>query len=227
MEINSPLVDYVKLSPNNSGFRTMPIDRITPHCTAGKCSVEYLGDLFAQPAYRASSNYAIGKDGRVGLYVNENLRSWCSSSYANDQRAVTIECSSDSYDPYQMDDIVWDKLIVLCADICKRNGKKKLLWLGDKETTLNYTPKEDEMVLTVHRWFANKACPGEWLYGRLGLLAEKVTGELNPKQTAGNDLYRVQVGAFRIKENAEKFLEKVKKAGFKNAFISIQKDYFK
>ncbi len=63
--------------------------------------------------------------------------------------------------------------------ICKRNGKKRLLWLGDKNKTLNYSPKSDEMILTVLRWFANKSCPGGgWLYSRLGDLASKVTAAL-------------------------------------------------
>jgi len=105
-------------------------------------------------------------DGRVLLCVDEGNRSWCTSSNANDQRAVTIECASDTTAPYAFKDVVYQKLITLCVDICKRNGKKKLLWLGDKNKTLNYSPKSDEMVLTVHRWFANKSCPGDWMYAR-------------------------------------------------------------
>jgi N-acetylmuramoyl-L-alanine amidase CwlA len=77
-----------------------------------------------------------------------------------------------------MNSSVYATLITLCVDICKRNGKTKLIWLGDKDKTLAYTPKSGEMVLTVHRWFANKACPGDWLYNRLGDLAEKVTAQL-------------------------------------------------
>ena len=112
------------------------------------------------------------------MYVEEKNRSWCSSSKENDQRAVTIECASETTEPYAFRDVVYQTLIKLCVDICKRNGKKKLLWLGDKDTTLAYTPKADEMVLTVHRWFANKSCPGNWMYARMGDLASKVTAEL-------------------------------------------------
>ena len=181
---NSPLVSYTKLSPNHSGQRTHGIDRITPHCVVGQCSVETLGNIFLPTSRRASSNYGIGVDGRVGMYVEEKNRSWCSSSAANDQRAVTIECASDTTEPYAFKDIVYRTLIKLCVDICKRNGKTKLLWLGDKTKTLNYTPKFNEMVLTVHRWFANKSCPGNWMYSRMGDLAEKVTaalgGEVKP-----------------------------------------------
>ena len=175
---NSPLVNYTKLSPNHSGKRTHAIDRITPHCVVGQCSVETLGNVFLPTSKQASCNYGIGVDGRVLLCVDEGNRSWCSSSNANDQRAVTIECASDATAPYAFKDAVYQKLIDLCVDICQRNGKKKLLWLGDKDKTLNYSPKSDEMVLTVHRWFANKSCPGDWMYARMGDLASKVTAKL-------------------------------------------------
>ena len=220
---NSSLVSYTKLSPNHSGQRTHSIDRITPHCVVGQCSVETLGSIFLPTSRQASCNYGIGVDGRVGMYVEEKNRSWCSSSSANDQRAVTIECASDTAEPYAFKDVVYQKLITLCVDICKRNGKKKLLWLGDKDKTLSYEPKSDEMVLTVHRWFANKSCPGSWMYARMSDLAAKVTAQLGggasedteteypEKLTEG--YYRVrkawsnsksQKGAYKILSNAKK-----------------------
>lgn len=178
---NSPLIVYTKLSPNHSGRRTQNIDRITPHCVVGQLSCETICDCF--PAGRgASCNYGIGTDGRRSLCVEEKNRSWCTSSNANDQRAVTIECASDKSSPYSMNAKVYNSLVELCTDICRRNGKKKLLWLGDKTKTLNYSPKSDEMVLTVHRWFANKSCPGDWLYKNLSDLAAKVTAALGGGQ---------------------------------------------
>ena len=150
---NSPMVAYTYLSPNHSGQRTHSIDRITPHCVVGQCTAEGLGGWFAKTSTQASSNYGIDKDGRVGLYVEEKNRSWCSSSNANDQRAITIECASDTTEPYAFRDVVYQTLIKLCVDICKRNGKNKLIWFGDKDKTLAYTPKAGEMILTVHRWF--------------------------------------------------------------------------
>lgn len=177
---NSTLVEYTRLSPNHSGKRTHAIDRITPHCVVGQVTAEALGELFAQSSRQASSNYGIDRDGRVALYVDEGNRSWCSSSNANDQRAVTIECASDTAAPYAFRDVVYERLIELCADICRRNGKTKLLWLSGKDAALAYEPKADEMILTVHRWFAAKACPGDWLYSRMGDLAESVTAALRP-----------------------------------------------
>lgn len=193
---NSSLVSYTKLSPNHSGQRTHTIDRITPHCVVGQASVETLGNIFSKTAKQASSNYGIGSDGRVGMYVEEKNRSWCSSSNANDQRAVTIECASDASEPYAFRDAVYNKLVELCVDVCRRNSKTKLLWLGTKTKSLNYAPASDEMVLTVHRWFAKKSCPGSWMYARMRELAETVTARLSgsaetePEQTT----YTVKTG---------------------------------
>lgn len=175
---NSSLISYTKLSPCNSGQRTMAIDRITPHCVVGQLSVETIGACFDHSSAQASCNYGIGTDGRVMLCVPENQRSWCSSSSANDQRAVTIECASDKTHPYAINDKVYNKLIELCTDICRRNGKNVLLWFGDKTKTLNYQPKANEMVITVHRWFAPKECPGDYIYNRLGTIAAEVTKRL-------------------------------------------------
>nr|UWI29395.1 MAG: N-acetylmuramoyl-L-alanine amidase [Bacteriophage sp.]DAX18091.1 MAG TPA: N-acetylmuramoyl-L-alanine amidase [Caudoviricetes sp.] len=212
---NSGLVVYTKLSPNHSGQRTHSIDRITPHCVVGQLSCESICGCFTSPQREASCNYGIGMDGRISLSVEEKNRSWCSSSNANDQRAVTIECASDKTAPYAMTDAVYAALIDLCTDICKRNGKSKLLWFGDKNKTLSYEPKADEMIITVHRWFANKSCPGDWLYNRLGDLAAKVTSRLGGgSQQPSGTLYRVQTGAYKQKANADAQLAKVKAAGF-------------
>ena len=175
---NSTLVDCKVLSPNHSGKRTKALCRITPHCVVGQLTAEGIGGCFTSKSRQASCNYGIGTEGRTVLVVDEAYRSWCSSSNDNDQQAVTIECASDKTAPYAMNSKVYDKLIKLCVDICRRNGKKRLLWLGSKEKTLAYSTKGDEMVLTAHRWFANKSCPGDWLYSRYGDLAEQVTRQL-------------------------------------------------
>lgn len=219
---NSTLVTCTVLSPNNSGKRAYPVTRITPHCMVGQLSAQACGALFKNPSRQASSNYGIGTNGEIGLYVDEGKRSWCSSSADNDNRAVTIECASDTRSPYAMNSKVYASLVRLCVDICRRYGKKKLLWFADKNRTLAYKPNEDEMVITVHRWFANKSCPGDWLYSRLGKLAEEVTAQL--AGTEQNDapaerektakLYRVQCGAFSSEGNAEKRVKELKAAGF-------------
>ena len=175
---NSSLIDCVVMSPNHSGKRTHAVDRITPHCVVGQFSAERIGNFFIDKEKQASCNYGIGEDGRVCLVVDEDNRSWCSSSPSNDQRAITIECSSDLKPPYAFNDAVYNKLIKLCVDICKRYNKTKLIWIENKKEALSYQPKENEMQLTVHRWFANKDCPGDWMYERMGDLAMKVTNQL-------------------------------------------------
>ena len=199
---NSSLVSYTKFSPNHSGQRTHSIDRITPHCVVGQLSCESICNCFSSPPRQASCNYGIGNDGHISLCVEEKNRSWCSYSNANDQRAITIECASDTTEPYAMNSNVYDALIRLCVDICKRNGKNRLIWLGDKDKTLNYNPKSDEMVITVHRWFTNKSCPGNWLYARLGDLATKVTAQLSGKTTTPET--KTQKDAFKVLSNAKK-----------------------
>ena len=175
---NSKLVSYTGLSPNHSGRRVCQISRITPHAVVGQLSVERICDCFKDRSRQASCNYTIGADGRIGLCVDEQNRSWCSSSKDNDQRAVTIECASDLTEPYDMKPEVYSALVDLCADICRRNGKKKLVWIADRDKALAYEVRSDEILLTVHRWFARKFCPGNWLFGKLGDLAQEVNSRL-------------------------------------------------
>ena len=169
---NSTLISYTKLSPNHSGKRTKKIDTITIHCMAGQLSVESCGALFAKSSKGASSNYGIGPDGRIALYVDESNRSWCTSSNANDQRAVTIEVASDATHPYAVRDKAYDALLDLVTDICKRNGIKKLVWSTSKNDRVNHL---NGCNTTVHRDYAAKACPGDWLYDR----HDKIVAEVN------------------------------------------------
>lgn len=179
MKADSSLVSCVIPSPNNSGRRIYPLTRISIHCVVGQTSVESLGYLFADPDFGASSNYGVGYDGKIGQYVAESDRSWCTSSYDNDNRAITIETASDTFEPYKVTDAAYKGLIKLLVDICRRNGKKRVLWFGDKNKSLSYEPKSDEIVLTVHRWFCSyKSCPGDYLYNLHGQIAAEVTKQL-------------------------------------------------
>lgn len=171
---NSPLVNYTKISPNKTSPRNHEIDTITIHCVVGQCTVEALGEVFAPESKKASSNYGIGKDGRIGMYVEEKDRSWCSSNYKNDNRAITIEVASDTTEPYAVTDAAYKSLINLLVDICQRNNIKELKWKADKSLIGNV----EEQNMTVHRWFANKSCPGEYLYSRHGQIAAEVNARL-------------------------------------------------
>lgn len=178
---NSPLVSYTNLTEHRHSPRNHAIDRITPHCIVGQTSAQWCVDYFVETEREVSSNYVIGKDGEVGMSVEEKDRSWCSSSPENDHRAITIECASDKVHPYTMNDKVFATLIELCADICKRNGKNTVVWNDDKDQALAYRLKPNEMLFTVHRWFAATACPGDWLYSRMDKLAEEVNKLIAPR----------------------------------------------
>ena len=196
---NSTLISYTKLSPNHSGKRTKKIDTVTIHCMAGQLSVESCGALFAKSSRQASSNYGIGPDGRIALYVDEGNRSWCTSSNANDQRAVTIEVASNATHPYAVNSKAYDALLDLVTDICKRNGIKRLVWSTSKNDRVNHL---NGCNMTVHRDYANKSCPGDYLYNRHGQIAAEVNKRLGITdaggstggQTSGNTETGLKVG---------------------------------
>lgn len=201
---NSPLVNYTKISPNRTKNRNHAIDTITIHCVVGQCSVETLGNVFSPVSRQASSNYGVGFDGRIGMYVEEKDRSWCSSSASNDHRAITIEVASDTKEPYAVRDAAYQATIKLVADICKRNGIKFLVWSTNKNDRINHL---NGCNMTVHRDYANKSCPGTYLYDRQGDIAAKVNAILdadnkpseNPKPAAST----VRVGdSVKISSNA-------------------------
>ena len=176
---NSSLISYTKLSPNHSGKRTKKIDTVTIHCMAGQLSVESCGALFAKSSRQASSNYGIGPDGRIALYVDEGNRSWCTSSNANDQRAVTIEVASNATHPYAVNSRAYEALLDLVTDICKRNGIKKLVWSTSKSNRVGHL---NGCNMTVHRDYAAKACPGDYLYN----LQDEIAAEVNRRLGSGS-----------------------------------------
>ena len=206
---NSPLVTYTKISPNRGNYkdgefigyeRTHTIDTISIHCVVGQLSVERLGNVFAPTSTNASSNYGVGSDGRIGMYVEEKDRSWCTSSSSNDNRAVTIEVASDNKHPYAVNTKAYAALLDLVTDICKRNNIKELKWKADK----SLIGQVDKQNMTVHRWFANKSCPGEYLYARMGEIAAEVNKRLNVNKVTNttvnsnikaNDIVSIKDGA--------------------------------
>lgn len=165
---NSNLVNYTCLSPNCNKPRNHTIDKITIHHMAGNLTVEQCGSVFAPASRQASANYGIGTDGRIGMYVEEENRSWCSSNSANDNRAVTIEVANDEVgEDWHVSDTALAKLINLCVDICQRNGISRINYTGDKSGNL-----------TMHKWFAATACPGPYLESKFPYIAEQINARL-------------------------------------------------
>lgn len=222
---NSGLVTYTRITRHKTSPRNHAIDTITIHCIVGQMTAKQCCDYFATTDRECSSNYVVGKDGSIGLSVDEKDRSWCSSSSSNDNRAITIEVTSDTKHPYAVTDKAYTALLDLVTDICKRNGIKKLVWSTDKNKRMNHL---NGCNMTVHRDYANKACPGEYLYSRHGEIAAEVNkrlGAASESDEKPKTLYRVQVGAFSKKENANAMLEKVKAAGFDTYMVQVKNLY--
>lgn len=175
---NSPLVSYKKISPNRTSPRNHKIDTVSIHCAVGQFTAKEILNFSHFTKFNskngASCNYAIGYDGRIGMGVEEKDRSWCTSDRDNDNRAITIEVASDTKHPYKVTSKAYDALIELLVDICKRNNIKELKWKADK----TLIGKPDKQNMTVHRWFANKECPGDYLYKRHGQIASEVNAKL-------------------------------------------------
>lgn len=261
------------------------IDTITLHCVVGHPSLKNLAAVF-QGSRKASSNYGVDDNGNVGLFVEEKDRSWCSSSSANDVRAITVEIDSDTKAPYAMTDGAVAGAIRLCIDVCKRNGIKKMYWYADKETALMKQGmlKDGEGIFTVHRWFANKSCPGDFLFNKMGWVCDQVNAALagdeptpQPQpQPSGKSLdeiakevidgkwgngvdrvnkinsayqngvigfnytqvqnrvnellapkhyWRVQTGAFKVKDNADKLVAQLKAKGYDTYVVQVGEFY--
>lgn len=178
---NSSLATYTRITKNKTSPRNHAIDTITIHCIVGQWTAKQGCDYFATTDRQCSANYVVGKDGSIGLSVDEKDRSWCSSNGTNDNRAITIEVASDTTHPYAVTAKAYAALLDLVTDICKRNGIKKLVWSTNKNDRVNH---RNGCNMTVHRDFANKACPGEYLYSRHGEIAAEVNRRL---QGASND----------------------------------------
>lgn len=199
---NSSLVSITNRSKNYSprAYRnaksTGKISKITIHHMAGKLSTTGCLNWFASSQCSASSNYVIGYDATIGLSVDEANRSWCSSNGDNDNIAVTIELSntSSSDSNWPVSDAVINKCIVLCWDICKRNGIGKLIYTGDTSGNL-----------TRHDMFIDKVCPGPYLGSKFPYIVEQVNKRLN------DPYYRPVIGRGSandyVKEAQEKLLE--------------------
>lgn len=169
IEQNSPLIDYVCLTPSADFPRDQPISKITIHHMAANASLENVGDRFLRRDVQASANYGIDSYGNVALYVEEANRSWASRNRENDNAAVTIEVANDEVGgDWHVSDAAFDRLVDLCVDICERNGIDKIDYTGDASGNLTY-----------HGMFANDTmCPGPYLTSRMDELAEAINARL-------------------------------------------------
>lgn len=149
------------------------ISKITVHCQVAQhepeeCVQGWVNGWDGTDNTAVSSNYIIGPTGRIGLYIPEEDRSWCSSSRDNDRKAITIEVASDISEPYTFNDAAYNKCILLCADICQRYNFK-LFFTGDATGSL-----------TCHYMFSTtgKTCPGTWFRNRIQEFCDAVNAKV-------------------------------------------------
>ena len=132
---------------------------------------------------KGSVHYGIDSNGKIGQMLAEKYRPWTSDSRANDQVAYTMEICNDKGKPtYHVSDKALNACIELCADICKRHDKTKLLYIADSKTALAYKPKADEMIITLHKWLTATTCPEQYLSSKMPYIAEQVTNKLTPSK---------------------------------------------
>jgi hypothetical protein len=221
---NSSLITYTNLTKNKTSPRNHKIDTITIHCYVGQVTAKQGCDYFATTTRQCSANYVVGYDGSIGLSVEEKNRAWTSSSSSNDNRAITIEVASDKTHPYKITDKAYKSLVKLVADICQRNGIKELKWQGNK----NLIGQVDKQNMTVHRWFASTACPGDYIYSLYGQIANEVNEILNPTPkylTSANDITWELNHSFFPISDTRKFVEALEEAKQENS--SLYWGYYK
>ncbi len=204
-EVDSKLASEFIASPSHQKGRKYPITRVTIHHTATVTTARVTANGFALPSRRASATYCVGNDGSIVQCVKEADMPWTSSSYDNDNRAITIEVSNSAkYGNWPVGEKAMEALIVLLVDICQRNpGIGRLRYTGD--TTGN---------MTMHRWFASTQCPGPYLGGKFPEIAEEVNKRLGAAQEPEvKTVY--DLSASRLPEDvAQRIAAEIKSAGY-------------
>lgn len=219
---NSSLVTYTRFAPalHHYGPRNHTIDTLTIHCYVGQVTAKQGCDYFATTNRVCSANYVVGHDGSIGLCVEEKNAAATSSNRNNDNRAVTIEVACGKTKPYKITDEAKKSLTKLCFDICKRNGIKEMLWKND-ESLIGQTNKQN---VTVHRWFAPTECPGDYILRIMPDICEEVNKLMNAEDAKYEIVYRVQVGAFSKKQNADQLLKELAEKGYKGYITTAFKE---
>lgn len=220
----SNLITDTILSPNCYKTRNdCKIERLTIHCFVGQVTAKRGGEVFQSPTKKASCNYVVGKDGDICLVVPEEYTSWCSSNRHNDERSITFECASNNVEPYDITNDCYNSLLNLIVDIMKRYNKNTLVFFNNKKEAENYKVKDNELLLTVHRFYANKSCPGTYLWNKHlnGTLISDILERLN--NVSRETLYCVQFGAFKNKQNAINLCNELKSKGYDCIIKEIQK----
>ena len=186
----SSLATFEFISPNKGIPRNRTIRRLSPHCVAGNLSVESTLKLAAfQAGGSASTNYAIDSTGRSGLGVEETNRAWTTSSAANDNEAITFEIANNGGAPdWRMSDAAINTFLDQAVETCKYYGYKSVAYqekpsnvtIGTDATEawIKTWAPDSSMIITLHNWYKNKACPGPYFMRQLPWLVREMNKRL-------------------------------------------------
>ena len=141
------------------------IEKITIHHMAGVLTAKRCGELFQNPDKWTSSNYGIGNDGTIALYVDEANTSYCDTNWDSNCKSVTIEVSNSTTIGWKVSDKALNSLIKLVADIGKRNN------LGTLVKGKN---------VTWHSMYAATSCPGPYLLSKMDYIVAEANKINNP-----------------------------------------------
>lgn len=164
---NSSLITATYKAHSNNysvGRSGRKIEKVTIHHMAGVLTAKQCGSIFQNGSRSASSNYGIGKNGEIALFVDEANTSYADANWDSNCKSVTIECSNNKTGgDWTVSDTVLNSLINLIADIFKRNGIKKAI----KGETITW-----------HSMYSATACPGNYLRSKMDYIVEEVNKKL-------------------------------------------------
>lgn len=158
----------------------------------------------------------IGKlaDGSIATYqtLPWNHRGWHAGGSANNTHISFEICEDGLTDPSYFS-AVYKEASELCAYLCKLYGlTEKNIICHSEGYKLGIASNHGDVM----HWFPKHSKSMDTFRAEVKRL---LTATETPIPTEPKKLYRVQVGAYSVKANADAMLAKIKAAGFKDAFI--------
>ena len=161
----------------------------------------------------------IGKlaDGSIATYqtLPWNYRGWHAGGSANDTH-IGFEICEDGLTDASYFSAVYKEAVELCVYLCKQYGlTEKDIICHSEGCKLGIASNHGDVM----HWFPKHGKSMDTFRAavKVGLAATEAPVPVTP--TTPKKYYRVQVGAYSVKSNADAMLAKIKAAGFTDAFI--------
>ncbi len=161
----------------------------------------------------------IGKlaDGSIATYqtLPWNYRGWHAGGSANDTH-ISFEICEDGLTDASYFSAVYKEAVELCVYLCKQYGlTEKDIICHSEGCKLGIASNHGDVM----HWFPKHGKSMDTFRAavKVGLAATEAPVPVTP--TTPKKYYRVQVGAYSVKANADVMLAKIKAAGFTDAFI--------